>query len=473
MRAPFTALMMIAVAGTTHAWAEPTVSDPTGVSLAIYGDGRSVVREVRSVDDAADGGTALIPDLPDDLDLSSLSVEIDGVPAASLEIRRDSLAPSSLLRRSLGRTVTWLVPVGENGDERAFTGTLVNVDGGIVLEIDGRFEAMAPGRLVLDALPPGMTGGLEVQAALQPSSGDGALVTRYLTPNLSWSADYDAVLSPDADGLVLSGRYAIHNNTATDFEAATIRLVAGDTERLVQQDRMMMAETAVALRAAPASAPPPPSEATLGDVHVYDLAEPIRLSSNRMTRRVLLAPSPVPVEKLYRLEGSGVVPPNSLRRKIEGLRPSVTLEMTNETGQALPAGAIRVFGALADDGPNAPPVVLGEARLDHLPEGEKAKLRLGRAFDVTAERVVTGYEVTGAAENRWRQPYRASHAITIRNGRAEPVEVTVQEMLNGRDWRIRESSLEPSNRDAGSVTWTVAVPAGGETVLTYSVSVTP
>lgn len=471
----FPAVLTLFIAlGSTAALADPLVSLPSSTSLAIYGDGRSVVREIRQLDNANAGGVVSIPGLPDELDVSSLSITIDGVPVSSLEIRKDTLSPRSLLQRSLGRVVTWLVPMGSAGSERAFTGTLVNVEGGIVLEIDGRFEAMAPGRLALDALPPGMSGGLEVQTILPEGKTGTVVVAQYLTPNLSWSADYEAILAPDAERLELSGYYVIQNDTVTNFEDSTVRLVAGDTTRLPAQDGIVIAESAVAVRALSAAPPQTtPGETTLGDVHVYDLPDTIRLAANRMTRRVLLPSTSVPVEKQYLLEGSGVVAPNSPRRKMEGLRPSVSLALVNDTGQALPAGAIRVFGALAEDGPQAPPVILGEAQVSHLPEGETAEIRLGRAFDVTAERRVVSYEITGTAQDRWRQPYRATHEITIRNGRSNDVDVAVQEFLNGRDWRIQGSSLPISDQDAGGARWTVPVPAGGKTVLTYTVAVTP
>lgn len=474
-----TATLMLSALGAaglfsaSPAIADPIVSAPRAVSLAIYGDGRSVVREQRSVEDFADGGNASILGLPNDLDLSSLSVEMDGVPAASLEIRNDVVAPSSLLRRSLGRSITWLAPIGTAGEERAFTGTLISIANGIILEIDGRLEVMPPGRLVLDRLPPGMTEGLEVQANLQPSSGPGALVARYLTPNLFWSADYDAVLSLDSDSAVLSGRYAIRNNTETDFDAATVRLVAGEITRSGLDERAMMAEMQREEVFELASAKSAPRAARLGDVHVYDLPGTIRLPANRMTRSVLLPPSPVSAVRRYRLEGSGVLPPDWKPSAQEGLRPKVVLELKNDTGQALPAGVIRVFGALENDGSTAPPVVLGEAWLGHLPVDETATLGLGSAFDVIADRRVSDYENLGKTRDRARDRYRVTHEIALRNSRTETVEVAVHEFLGLQQLRFVESSLAPSEQDADSVTWLVSVPAGGTVTLSYTARVDP
>jgi hypothetical protein len=275
----------------------------------------------------------------------------------------------------------------------------------------------------------------------------------------------------------------IDNRTGVDFPGARIRLVAGETNRVGPQPQQ---ETMARMAAAPmmaadsgAAMPQPPQGAGLGDVHVYDLAAVADLPANRTVRRLLLAPSPVPVEKTYRLTGSGLVHPGRGPGggRIEGLRPSVHLSFENDPdgplARALPAGPVRVYGALAEDGPDAPPVLLGADRIGHLPLGETAELNLGRAFDVTAERVVEDYETTGSDPNIHRVPYRATHAITLSNGRDEPVEVELTERLGAQSWEIVSASRDPDRRDAGSAVWTVPVPARGETVLRYTVRVRP
>lgn len=172
-----------------------------------------------------------------------------------------------------------------------------------------------------------------------------------------------------------------------------------------------------------------------------------------------------------------MVPYNAIPAPVEGLRPTVTLSFVNAEkgplGRALPAGPVRVFGALAADAPDAPAVILGEDRVGHLPVGATVKLALGRAFDVTASRKVTGYKVTGSAAKPWLAPHRASHEITVSNGRDEPVVVKLVETLQARKWEIRDASLAPQSTEAGRAIWMVPVPAKGQTVLTYSVDLTP
>ncbi len=465
-----------------HAQTRILAADPAdGAAIAVYSDGLSVVGETRSV--TLPGGPALVslPDLPEGLDLSSLAVRIGGDPAGSITIRRDSLSPQTLLQRSLGQEISWLVPVGDSGAEREIRGTLINVDGGLILKVGDRYEAMPPnGRLALDSLPPGMTGGLEVTAHTGAAAGSQPVDLRYVTPDLRWSADYTAFLTPDESGLTLSGHYLIDNGTATGFTGATIRLVAGETTRVHPMPKEMMATrmySAPAMASSDSAGYAAPEEATLGDVHVYDVAGRIDLPARQTVRRVLLAPVTVPAEKRYRLEGSGLVFPGQRQGRVDGLRPSVTLTLKNDKdgplARALPAGPVRVFGTLASDDANAPAVILGEDHFSHLPVGGTAELSLGRAFDVTGERRVLDYETTGSGTDRRQHPYRARHEITLRNGRAEAVTVELAEALSGQTWSITEASTEPESRDARSATWQIDIPAGEARTLTYTVRVTP
>jgi len=458
------------------------LSEPQpGAAIAVYADGLSVVREWREIGVTPENSTLLFSGLYEGIDVSTLTVLMDGQPPRDLRVRRDTVRPDLLLARSVGDQVTWIVEAGETGAERQIRGILISVDGGVILYTNDRYEVMPPGRLAIEELPPGLTpDGLSVEAGLTGQDGLLNVELRYVTPELSWSADYSASLLPDSSGLILSGAYMITNATDVGYEDALVRLVAGETNRApapVPQMAMARMETMAAVQAAPAMADSAPSQASLGDVHVYDLNERVDLPAGETVRRTLLASVEIPVDKTYRLIGNGNVTPDDTRRALDGLRPEVTLSFENTAegplGRALPAGPIRVYGALAEDEANAPAVILGEDYGDHFPVGAEAELTLGRAFDVTAERIVTDYETTGLSQNRWQNPYRAGHRITLSNGRDEPVEVELIETISGQDWELNRSSHEPAEQDAGSVTWRITVPAQSDVDVNYTVSVTP
>ena len=107
---------------------------------------------------------------------------------------------------------------------------------------------------------------------------------------------------------------------------------------------------------------------------------------------------------------------------------------------------------------------MGEDRIGHTAKNETVRLKLGEAFDITAERRQTGYRKL--ADNLAESAYR----VELRNAKDEPVTVRVQETLPG-DWEIVQESIKGNKESARANVWQVAVPAGGKTVLEYSARV--
>jgi hypothetical protein len=141
----------------------------------------------------------------------------------------------------------------------------------------------------------------------------------------------------------------------------------------------------------------------------------------------------------------------------------VFLEFDNKGGQLgkpLPSGVVRVY---ARDSKGAAQFV-GEDRIEHTAKNEKLKLRLGEAFDITAERKQTNYKriADNASESAWR--------IDLRNAKDEPVTVRVQEPMPG-DWEMVQESQKHSKDSARVASWNVTVPPGDKAVLEYTVRV--
>jgi hypothetical protein len=116
----------------------------------------------------------------------------------------------------------------------------------------------------------------------------------------------------------------------------------------------------------------------------------------------------------------------------------VFLEFENKGGQLgkpLPAGIVRVY---AKDSKGAAQFV-GEDRIEHTAKNEKLKLRLGEAFDITAERKQMNYKriADNLSESSWR--------IELRNAKDEAVTVRVQEPMPG-DWEMVQESRKHMQR---------------------------
>jgi hypothetical protein len=106
----------------------------------------------------------------------------------------------------------------------------------------------------------------------------------------------------------------------------------------------------------------------------------------------------------------------------------------------------------------------GEDRVDHKPKDEKVRLRMGRAFDVVAERVQTDYQT------RSSKVYESSYEITLRNHKEQDIVVDVVEPMPD-DWRIIERSMDFEKKDAHTAIFHVPVRKDGEATITYTVQV--
>jgi hypothetical protein len=131
----------------------------------------------------------------------------------------------------------------------------------------------------------------------------------------------------------------------------------------------------------------------------------------------------------------------------------------------LPKGVIRVYKK--DAAGNAQ--FIGEDRVDHTPKGEKVRLKLGDAFDVTADKKQTDFKKLSGT-GKYNAVYESAYEIVLKNAKKEAVVVTVQEPMPG-DWQMLSASQPHTKGAANTAVWSVAVPAEGKAVLSYRVQV--
>jgi hypothetical protein len=94
------------------------------------------------------------------------------------------------------------------------------------------------------------------------------------------------------------------------------------------------------------------------------------------------------------------------------------------------------------------------------------RLSVGRATDVVATRRQTDHRRVSV------KPYDVETAaeLRLRNHKKQPVTVDVRESIAGT-WTVVDSSHPGERLDATTLGFSVAVPAGGETVVRYRLQV--
>jgi hypothetical protein len=65
--------------------------------------------------------------------------------------------------------------------------------------------------------------------------------------------------------------------------------------------------------------------------------------------------------------------------------------------------------------------------------------------------------------------YMTAHRVTVKNAKTKAVSLRYVEQINGI-WQITSENLPHQRLSSDQVLWTIAVPAGGQTVLTFDVT---
>jgi hypothetical protein len=380
----------------------------------------------------------------------------------------DLLTPAKLLEKYVGQTVRIVKTNPHTGVETVEWAQVLAAAQGVVLKIGDRIETGAPGRIVFDGVPAALRDRPTLVAELNNrQAGMQTVELTYLSGGLAWQADYVAELSADDASLDLNGWVTLTNRSGTAYRNARLQLVAGDVNR-VRQD--MRAMDATALKSAPAvPASVSMTQESLFEYHLYTLGRPTTPADNQTKQVALLNAAQVPVRKELLLNGSDTYYRSSVGDIGQKLKTGVYVEFANREnsrlGLPLPKGVVRVYKR--DSAGNAQ--FVGEDRIDHTPKNEKVRLRLGDAFDVTADKKQTDFR-RREPTNRASYVFESAYEVVVRNAKSEAVSVTIREPVPG-DWTMLEESKPHARVAAGTAEWHVDVPAGGATTLRYRVLV--
>ena len=431
----------------------------TDLAVTVYQGGVAYVREVREIGLPAGVHRLAFPEVSAALQPETVRLAASGVAVLERRYEAGLLNPAALLRAAVGKRVRVILTNPATGAERTVPAEVLAASNGVVLRIGDRIETEIPGRLVFDALPPGLRPRPTLAATVETTlAGRHQLRLGYLTGGLSWQADY--VASLDGDRLALELWATVSNTSGADYPEARLALVAGELNRVAPPAvPMRMAKRSLAAELAPGVV-----EAPAEDYHRYAIARPVSLGRGGSTQVALMTALAVPVVREYRMESAAAIARRApVPDQREWPQPvQVRLSFANTAaaglGVPLPAGIVRVYEGGEDE------VFLGESRVPATPDGERVTLTLGRAFDVTARRTLTDFRREGARG----EIVETAHRIALQNAKGVAVTVEVVENLQG-EWRVLEESQPHKRLSAFKARWRIEVPARGAAELTYRV----
>ncbi|MGD8207914.1 MAG: DUF4139 domain-containing protein [Thiohalocapsa sp.] len=455
-----------------------TLADQTAVSVTIYNRDLALIKDRRVITLPAGEVELAVRDVSAKIrPQTALLRALDGDDAVTVREQNfdfDLLTPTKLLEKYVGREVGIIRTHPTTGEETEEQATVLAASDGVVLRIGDRIETARTvdragglgGRIVYRDIPETLRDRPTLVLTLDsPTGAARTMELSYLTGGLSWQADYVGELAPGEDQLDLTGWVTLENRSGTAYRDARLQLVAGDVNLVPEPVPAVPVANGVRAMAAP----PPMAEEALFEYHLYTLGRATTIADNQSKQVALLDAPGVTVGKELLVRGGqrGFRQPSG--EIAEDLDVEVYLKLTNDEasnlGMPLPEGVVRIYQRDTDG--NAQ--FIGEDRIGHTPKNEQLRLRLGRSFDVTAERRQTDFKKLSGT-GPWQYQFESAFEIRVRNAKPEPQSVTVQETIPG-DWTMLSETAEHEKPNARTARWRLLVPAEGETVLSYRVRV--
>ena len=448
--------------------ARSTLQDQQHVAVTIYNENLALVRDRRLIHIANGSSTLAFRDVSARIRPETAMLKSHNDPG-KLQVYEqnfdyDLLSPQKLLEKQVGKSVVIMRTV--NSVEISEPAEVLSANNGVVLKIGERIETGIPGRIVYPGVPENLRDRPTLVMSLYNQGVEQQEVElSYLTGGLGWKADYVAQLNATDDLLDLAGWVTLSNVSGASYRNASVQLVAGDVNQARDEMQplrsMARAEKVMALGASGMA------EESLLEYHLYTLPRPTTIAENQTKQVSLLSAVAVPVRKQLLLRGADYYYQSSQGDLGQKMKVAVYLEFDNREsahlGLPLPKGVIRVYKQ--DSAGNAQ--FVGEDRIDHTPKNEKVRLKLGEAFDVTADKKQTDFK---RLANPARGMFESAYEILLKNAKNEAVTVTVQEPIPA-DWKMLEENHPHEKASSNTAVWKVNVPAQGRATLSYRVQV--
>ena len=476
-------LLASALASTLAAASSPTLA--ADGSLTIYsgdfdavaqsegqpgGSGFALVERQVGFDLKAGDNAVSLAGMPRALDSSSVVLK----PPSGVNVRGQRFdfavaGQDELLRRALGQTVVVEQSVGN--ERQSYTGTLMSAGEGLTLRLgDGRIKVLSNySSFELPRLPVGVVNEPTLNWVLAADrAGRQTFGLSYATAGMGWRAEYN--INARGQGkdcrMSIDGAAMVVNRSGADFNDVMLTLVAGEPNRAPsagpQVQMMAKAERMVAADSAPQAQ-------ASGEYQAYKLPNAGSLPQGSVQRLPLVNPSSnIACERRYETSSQmgdwrppyPIVDENFSAGDGQPQPVMATLRFKNAKadglGLPLPAGRARMF-----DGKD----FLGEASIGHTAANQDVALSIGNVFDLNAERTREDFQL-----DREGRTMTERVSVKLRNVKSNAATVRVVERLaRWTDWEMVTSSVPFEKRNAQTVSFDVAVPAGGETTLSYTV----
>lgn len=450
-----------------------TLDDQTSVAVTIYNQNLALIKDQRRItlnkglnDLAFRGVSARMR--PETAILRSLNPQ-NKLHVLEQNFDFDLLTPQKLLEKYTGKEVRLSTINPATGQERIQTATVLSTNSGVTLQIGDQIITNPRGEYIFDQVPDNLRDKPTLVTQLTSStSNEQTVELGYLTAGLSWKADYVAELNIDDSQLDLTGWITLTNQSGTSYNNAKLQLVAGDVNQ-VRPELLARSSSRVKRMEMASMEDDGVAEENLFEYHLYSLNRTTTLADKQTKQVALLSATSIPVTKEFLLQGRDYYYSSSYGQIGQKMKVGVFVEFNNNEkanlGLPLPKGIVRVYKN--DTKGNAQ--FVGEDRIDHTPKNEDIRLKLGDAFDITANMKQTDFK-----KARHYAPhhvaYESSYELELKNAKSEAVTVKVREPVPG-EWKVIKENYPHQKVASGTAEWQVTIPAESSETLKYRVLV--
>lgn len=343
-----------------------------------------------------------------------------------------------------------------------------------IIEMDGRLRFSLPGIPLFPALKDETILKPTLQWTLE-SGRTGPLNAElaYITEGMGWEAAYNITAPERGDVLDVTGWITMDNQSGKTFKNASIKLMAGDVNRVVEvRARPQVMEYALSA----ARAAPPVTEKAFDEFHLYTLEHKTTLRDRETKQVEFIRADKVNSKRLYIYDGAKIDWNRYRSRGADSIRrdrnygtesnPKVWVmqefknSKDNNLGIPLPRGRVRFYRRDSDGRLE----FTGENMIDHTPKDETLRIYTGDVFDIRGERTRTNYQI-----NRAGNSLDESFTIKLRNHKEEAVEIRVVEHLyRWVNWEIMSSSEPYKKTDSQTIEFRVKLKADEEKNIAYT-----
>jgi hypothetical protein len=450
-----------------------SLEDQKSVAVTIYNENLALIKDQRTI--KLDKGFNLLEFRGVSAKMRAETALLRNLNNAGLKVIEqnfdfDLLTPQKLLEKYVGKQVKIATMNPVTGEEKIEQATVLSTNQGVVVQIDDRIETNPRGRYIFDKVPENLRDQPTLVIQLNnETSKEQDVELSYLSSGLSWKADYVAELNATDDKLDLVGWVTLNNTSGTSYNNAKLQLVAGDVNIVRNNFRDALAKRKMEVTKSEILEAADMREESLFEYHLYTLNRPTTVSNNQTKQVSLLSATQVPVNKEFLLQGNTYYYQSSYGDIGQKMKVGVYVEFKNKEksglGMPLPKGTVRVYKK--DKAGNAQ--FIGEDNIDHTPKNEDVRLKLGDAFDITADKKQTNFEKR-VAIGKYNYAYESSYEVKLKNAKSESVTVVVREPIPG-DWKMQEHSHPFKKVAAGTAEWHIEIPAEGSATLEYNVLV--